>query len=138
VTTSRATDPHADSESHASELELDELLGDAITYEPGTTPPPAEEPAFAPFPETPGRSAGRGVETQAEPEPKVSPLYWAAAVVWSLPGGVGGWLLLRTTHPKTARKLLLVGIVSFVVLAAVVAAAIASRNAMESATYIVK
>jgi len=90
------------------------------------------------FPETPGTSIRGGVKVSVEREPKVSPVYWAAAVVWSLPGGVGGWLLLRKTHPRTARKLLLVGIASFVVIVAVVAVAIANRNAWSSSTYITK
>ena len=138
MTAAPAKDPLAVPDSRASELELDELLGEVITYEPGTAPPPPEEPVFVPAPDVSGMSGGRGSKVTVEREPKVSPVYWAAAVVWSLPGGLGGWLLLRTTHPRTARKLLLVGIVSLVVIAAAVAAAIATRNGMSSSTYIVK
>jgi hypothetical protein len=105
--------------------ELDELLGDAVVFESGTPVPsvPVSRPLGELKPERPPQSVPRR-------EPKVSVLFWAAAIVWSLLGGVGGWLILRQTHPKTARTVLIVGIVSFAVLAVVFVALMQWQRAL--------
>lgn len=95
---------------------LDELLAAAVVYEHGENPP-VPEPVFVPVA---GMSAAvKPLAVPTAPESRVSVLYWLAAVAWSLPGGIGGWLILRTTHPKTARSVLLVGVISFVMLVAI-------------------
>jgi hypothetical protein len=107
-----------------AEEALDELLGDAVIYT-GEDDRPAEEVA-------PDLTSLEELTAQAAtaPEPRVSWLFWAAAVVWDLPGGLGGWLLLRRTHPRTARRLLVVGIVSFIVVAAAVTTALLVDRAL--------
>jgi hypothetical protein len=110
--------------------ELDELLGDPVVYAPGEAPP-AEAPVFV----------HPGAQTQGLPashaEPRVSPVFWAAAIVWNVFGGLGGWLILRKTHPRTARRLLAVGVVSLVVIGGLIAGAIlAFRAANPSYIYL--
>ena len=114
----------ADQAPHAlAEDPLDELLGDAVVIEAGDELPPEEvAPDLASLEELTARA-------MAVPEPRVSPVFWAAAVVWNVLGGVGGWVLLRRTHPRTARRLLVVGVVSFVVVAAVVTVAVLVQRA---------
>jgi hypothetical protein len=106
--------------------ELDELLGDPIVFEHGS-PPPAPEPVFVMAGDRPVSAASK---PKPGPEPRVSPLFWAAAIVWNLPGGVGGWWILRTTHPRTAQRVLLVGVASFVLLVLIVAALVMRQQTL--------
>jgi hypothetical protein len=104
---------------------LAELLGDAVVYETGEAPPQAETVAV--FEPTDVEVARPGYVAA---ESRVSPVFWAAAVVWNLPGGIGSWLLLRKTHPKTARRLLVLGIVSFAIIASVITAVVLTQRAL--------
>jgi hypothetical protein len=115
---------HAEETStDAVEQLLDDLLGDAVVYEAGQAPPEREAaPTADSFDEVLSPSSPALVET------RVSPVFWAAAVVWSLPGGLGGWWLLRKTHPRTARRLLVVGIVAFLITGAIVIAMIVAQH----------
>ena len=107
------------------EHSLDELLGDAVVYEAGQAPPAPE------VAETLDPSGDDPLSQGADkPEGRVSPVFWAAAVVWSLPGGIGGWWLLRQTHPRTARRLLVIGIISFVILVATVTAMVVAQRTL--------
>jgi hypothetical protein len=109
--------------------ELDDLLAGALVFAPGT-PPPARQAATAPTTAASSARVNRRPTSEASsPESKVSPLFWAAAIVWSLPGGIGGWLILRKTHPRTARRVLLVGLVVFgLTVVALVAFAVVQRT----------
>ena len=117
---------HRPAERPAENLEdpLEALLGDAVVYEHGEAPAPESVPVF-------DEPAERTAEVRsAAREPRVSPVFWAAAVVWNLPGGLGSWVLLHKTHPKTARRLLVLGIVSFVIIAGIIAAVIITDRAL--------
>ena len=104
---------------------LEELLGDAVVYAPGEAPPgPAAAPVLDLLTDRPAYPAVTAAES------RISPVYWAAAVVWNLPGGLGGWWLLRKSHPRVARRLLLVGIVSFAVTAAVLIALVIADHSI--------
>ena len=105
------------------EQSLDELLGDAVVYEAGHEPPEPEAVATSDsFDDDLSSAAPRPREA------RVSPLFWAAAVVWNLPGGMGGWWLLRKTHPRTARKLLFTGVIALLVIGAIVIAMIVTQR----------
>ena len=121
-----ASSQHADrTDVPTVERSLDELLGDAVVYEAGHAPPAPE--VAATFDPSGDDSLSRGVDKR---EGRVSPVCWAAAVVWGLPGGIGGWWLLRETHPRTARRLLFIGIISFVILGATVIAMVVAQRAL--------
>ena len=118
--------PHQLDETPAGGVEdsLDELLGDAVVYEAGQAPPASE--AVASFESSlDDDSIARSFRV---PEKPVSPVFWAAAIVWNLPGGIGGWWLLRRTHPRTARRLLLTGIIAFVVIGLIVVAMVVAQR----------
>jgi len=104
---------------------IEALLDGAVVYAAGQAPPAPDVAPDLDLPtDLPAHHAREAFEA------RVSPVYWAAAVVWNLPGGLGGWWLLRKTHPRTARRLLLVGIVSFVIIAAVVVAVVLADRSM--------
>jgi hypothetical protein len=101
---------------------LDGLLGDAVVYDAGEAPPEAEQ--VASFDDVDVADAVAG----ASRESSVSPVFWAAAIVWNLPGGIGGWWLLRRTHPRTARRLLVLGIASCLVIVTVVTVVVKAQE----------
>jgi hypothetical protein len=103
---------------------LEALLDGAIVYAPGQAPPAEVAPELDLPSDAPARPAPAAYEA------RVSPVFWAAAIVWNLPGGLGGWWLLRKTRPRTARRLLITGIVSFLVIAAVIAAVVIADRSM--------
>ena len=109
---------------------LDDLLGEPVVYVGGTAP--AEPTPYDGFEMTPATGSR---EPRAEP---ISPVYWAAAVVWGLLGGVGGWYLLRGSHPREARAVLRVGIISFAVLTMIVIGAIALQRMFNPSTVYIR
>ena len=109
---------------------LDDLLGDAVVYEAGAKPIDSEP--FRDFEPT------DAVTAAARPEERISPLYWAAAVVWSLVGGIGGWFLLRTSSPRQAKAVLVVGVVSFVVLVTVIGVALSLQHTFNPSDVYIK
>jgi len=123
------SDSEATNPADALDDSLEALLGEAVVYAPGEAPPAPEVAPALDLPSDVPADRSKAAASM-EREPRVSPVYWAAAVVWNLPGGLGGWWLLRKTHPRTARRLLLVGIVAFLVVAAVIAAVIVADRTM--------
>jgi len=134
-TTTHSADPAAPGlkQTHADNPvgdALDDLLGEAVVYEAGAKPIDPE-----PFREFEATGATAAV---SRPEERISPLYWAAAVVWSLAGGIGGWYLLRASRPRQAKAVLIVGVVSFVVLVAVIAVALSLQRTFNPSDVYIK